>query len=55
MSLCGWIIDLVWESNRGVRKGTSRVQLSHKFAAVSAVFDDESGVGGTIGASAGVG
>ena len=42
MPLCGWRIDLVEGSSRAVTKGISRVQLSHRSSAVSAVFDEPS-------------
>jgi hypothetical protein len=40
MPLCGWRIDLVEGSFQAVTKGISLVQLSHRFSAVSAVFDE---------------
>jgi hypothetical protein len=40
MPLRGWRIDLVEGSTQAVTKGMSQVQLSHRFSAVSAVFDE---------------
>jgi hypothetical protein len=40
MPLCGRRIDLVEGSIQAVTKGISLVQLSHRFSAVSAVFDE---------------